>query len=304
MKLVHHPGYDLNLGRHVFPSVKFRMIRDRLAASGRFAEEAFERPDPATRDELLLAHDAAWIDGLLHGTLTMQQVIALEIPYSQQMVRAFVLMAGGTILAARLALKHRAAMNIGGGFHHAFAAHGEGFCAINDVAVAIRVLQREGAIRRALVIDCDVHHGNGTASIFAGDSSVFTISLHQYANYPQEKPPSNIDVHLPDGTGDAEYLDRLRAAYLLSVEVFRPDMVFYVAGADPYEDDQLGGLKLTLDGLEARDRCVAEGAVKLGIPLAAALAGGYARQLDDTVRIQAATAEVLQTSAQRFAQKR
>jgi acetoin utilization deacetylase AcuC-like enzyme len=293
MKLVHHPGYNLSLGPHVFPSEKFQMIRDRLVSEGTFSEQDILRPEPATTEQLLLAHDAAWIAALQNGTVTMQQIMLLEIPYSQPMVRAFQLMAGGTILAARVAIEEGAAMNIGGGFHHAHAGHGEGFCAIHDVAVAIRVMQHEGKIRKALVIDCDVHHGNGTAAIFADDPTVFTISLHQFNNYPFEKPPSNIDVHLPNEMEDDEYLVLLEANYATALEEFKPDLVMYVAGADPYFDDQLGGLALTLAGLRERDRMVAEAARSRGIPIVGTTAGGYARRLEDTVTIQATTAAVL-----------
>lgn len=289
MRLVYHPGYDLQLGDHVFPSAKFRMIRDRLLQSGKFTEEQILRPDPATREELLLVHTPEWIDALSHGTLTMQQILRLEIPYSQAMVRAFKLMAGGTILAARLALEDGASANLGGGFHHAFPGHGEGFCAIHDAAIAVRVLQREGLIRKALFIDCDVHQGNGTAAIFVSDPSVFTISLHQYDNYPFEKTLSSIDVHLPNGTGDEVYLSRLAEVYPVAVDVFQPELIVYVAGADPYCHDQLGGLDLTMEGLQRRDEIVLSVARERKIPTVITFAGGYARQLEDTITIQANT---------------
>jgi acetoin utilization deacetylase AcuC-like enzyme len=205
------------------------------------------------------------------------------------MVRAFCLAAGGTALASRLALRDGIGFNIGGGFHHAFPDHGEGFCAVNDIAVAIRRLQREGQIERAIVIDCDCHHGNGTAAIFAGDKRVFTISIHQFNNYPTEKPPSDIDIHLPDETGDEEYLERLRQAYLPALAEHRPQLAIYVAGADPYYQDQLGGLSLSLEGLKARDRLVMSSALLGRVPLAVTLAGGYAIDLRDTVTIHVNT---------------
>jgi acetoin utilization deacetylase AcuC-like enzyme len=181
---------------------------------------------------------------------------------------------------------------VGGGFHHGFAGHGEGFCAINDIAVAIRRLQRDGAIRRAMVVDCDVHHGNGTAAIFAGDPSVFTLSIHQLNNYPAQKPPSSLDIHLADGVGDAEYLNRLGNGYRAALSLFHPDLIVYAAGADPYYDDQLGGLSLTMDGLQDRDSLVIGTARKKGIPVAIVLAGGYAQSVEDTVTIHANTAAV------------
>lgn len=285
--LVYSDGYDLNLGEHVFPSVKFRLIRDRLAGEG-FTQLA--EPIPVASEEAELAHTREWVSALRNGTLSYAQILRLEVPYSSKMVDAFFLAAGGTLLAGRLALEHRVAMNIGGGFHHAFANHGEGFCALNDVAIAIRCLQAEGRIRTAMVIDVDVHQGNGTASIFDGDASVFTISLHQLNNYPDVKPLSNIDVPLEDGTGDAQYLRLLEAVADPALELARPDLLFYVAGSDPYFDDKLGGLALSLDGLARRDRLVFERCKKYGVPVAITTAGGYAVLLTDTVEIHANSA--------------
>jgi len=291
-QLVFSEGYDLNLGIHVFPAQKYHYLHDRLLASGFATAEDFVEPEPATDADMLLAHDAEWISKLRNGTLTFEDILRLEIPYSREIVDAFWLAAGGTILACRLALQSGIGFNIGGGFHHAFPAHGEGFCAINDIAVAVRRLQRDGAIRRAMVVDCDVHHGNGTAAIFADDSSVFTLSIHQLNNYPSEKPPSNLDIHLADGTGDVEYLERLGNGYRAALSMFPPELIVYVAGADPYLEDQLGGLCLTLEGLQARDRLVLETARRHGIPATVVLAGGYAQSVEDTITIHANTARV------------
>lgn len=291
-KLVYHDEYNLELGEHVFPGYKYREIRKRLLESGLATTEDFVEPNPATEDELLLVHTRDWISRLLAGRLSLQEILTLELPFTPQLVRGFLRATGGTILAARLALRDTFCINLGGGFHHAFPDHGEGFCAINDIAVAIRVLQREGLIRKALVVDCDVHHGNGTAAIFAGDRSVFTLSIHQYNNYPAEKPPSDIDIHLPDGTTDAEYLQMLQSRYELAISGFRPDLAIYVAGADPYYLDQLGGLSLTLEGLEARDRLVFETAARYRVPVAVTLAGGYAIRNEDTVTIHVNTVRV------------
>ena len=288
--LVYHEGYDLNLGAHVFPSQKFHLIRERLLAENFAAPEDFVAPEPSPDADLLLAHEAGWIERLKAGTLSDREIMQLEIPYSRQMVEAFWLAAGGTTLSARLALQEGVAFNVGGGFHHAFAGHGEGFCAINDIAVAIRVMQREGRIERAMVVDCDVHDGNGTAAIFAGDPSVFTISIHQFHNYPAVKPPSTVDMHLPDGVGDEEYLDRLAKGYRFPLDGFRPQLVVYVAGADPYREDQLGGLLLTMDGLKKRDRLVIDAALSQSAAVAIVLAGGYARNVEDTVTIHCNTA--------------
>jgi acetoin utilization deacetylase AcuC-like enzyme len=214
----------------------------------------------------------------------------LEIPYSREMVEAFWLAAGGTIRAARLALTDGIGFNIGGGFHHAFPDHGEGFCAINDIGVGIRKLQQERLIERAMVVDADVHNGNGTAAIFSGDDSVFTLSIHQFHNYPAVKPPSTVDIHLEDGVGDEEYLQRLGDACRKGMKEFKPQLVTYVAGADPYREDQLGGLSLSIDGLKARDRMVFDLARENGAAVAVTLAGGYAVRVEDTVTIHCNTA--------------
>jgi acetoin utilization deacetylase AcuC-like enzyme len=230
------------------------------------------------------------VQRLKTGTLTEAEIVKLEIPYSREMVEGFWLATGGTILACRNALRDRIGFNIGGGFHHAFRSHGEGFCAIHDVAIAVRALQHEQVIRKGLIVDCDVHHGNGTAAIFAGDRSVLTLSIHQFNNYPSEKPPSVIDVDLRDGVEDAEYLDRLAGALRVAMS-FAPDLLIYVAGADPYREDQLGGLALTIEGLKRRDLLVFETALAQSVPVAVVLAGGYARDTNDTVTIHCNTAK-------------
>ncbi len=290
-KLIWHPGYDLNLGDHVFPSQKFHLVREQLL-NERFASPGdFVQPELAPVEDLLLVHTREWVDKLRKGTLTYFDILKLEIPYSRQTVRAFFLAAGGTTLAARLALRDGIGFNIGGGFHHAFADHGEGFCAVHDVAVAIRRLQREGRIERAMVVDCDVHQGNGTASIFAEDTKVLTLSIHQFNNYPAEKPPSDIDIDLADETGDSEYLEKLRAALVPAMIAHQPQLLAFVAGADPYYRDQLGGLSLTLEGLLARDRLVFSTALMRRVPVVVVLAGGYAVGVEDTVTIHANTAK-------------
>ena len=288
-KLIYHDGYDLNLGGHVFPSQKYCLVRERLLAEG-FAEPAdFIQPQPASEEDLLLVHERGWITRLLGGTLDGDELAMLEIPYSKKMADAFVLAAGGSILAAQCALRDGVASNIGGGFHHAHPGHGEGFCAIHDVAVAIRRVQKDGLIERAMVIDTDVHHGNGTAAIFAKDPSVFTLSIHQYRNYPQFKPPSTVDIDLENGIGDEEYCQRLGEACRKALAEFRPQLVMYVAGADPYVHDQLGGLSLTIAGLKTRDQLVFDLAREYQAPVATTFAGGYARDVKDTVTIHANT---------------
>jgi acetoin utilization deacetylase AcuC-like enzyme len=223
----------------------------------------------------------------------------LEVPYSPQFVRACWLSAGGSTLAAQRALADGCGFNFGGGFHHAYPDHGEGFCALNDVAVALRRLQADGAIRTAMVVDLDVHHGNGTAAIFAGDATVFTLSMHQENNYPYPKPLSDLDVGLLDFTGDADYLRLLREALDRAFDRFKkeermrgtaqPGLIYYLAGADPYRQDQLGGLALTVEGLLERDCIVIEAARSRGIPIAVTFAGGYARNTADTIQIHTNT---------------
>jgi acetoin utilization deacetylase AcuC-like enzyme len=294
--LVYHDGYHLNLGEHVFPSQKFRWIRDAILRDRIAGPEDLVTPEPATDEDVLLVHDPGWIRRLKTGTLTYQEILRLEIPYSKRMVEAFWLAAGGTILAARLALTEGIGFNLGGGFHHAFPGHGEGFCAIHDVAVAVRRLQKDGLIQRAMVVDCDVHHGNGTAAIFAEDPSVYTFSIHQFNNYPSEKPLSDMDIHLADGTGDAEYLKRLENGLHAAFAIFHPQLLVYVAGADPYYDDQLGGLSLTFEGLARRDRFVLGKAFAHAVPVAIVLAGGYAANVADTIAIHTNTARVAKES--------
>lgn len=284
-KLVYHDRYDLNLGPHVFPSQKFRLIAESLVREGIASPDDFLRPPPAADEDILRVHTPDWVRKLKTGTLTAGDVMKLEIPYSPELVEAVWLAAGGSILAGQSALRDGFGANIGGGFHHAYPGHGEGFCAIHDVAVAIRRLQSDNAIRRAMVVDTDVHHGNGTAAIFRGDSSVFTISIHQENNYPAHKPPSNIDLNMLDRADDGEYLGALLPAVQSALDDFRPEIVFYVGGADPFCEDQLGGLSLTKKGLLDRDRKVFEEARRRGIPVATTLAGGYARHIEDTVRI-------------------
>ncbi len=291
-RLVYHEGYDLRLGDHVFPSRKYRYIHDRLMHDGFAAAEDFVRPEPASDTDILAVHEPGWVNRLKTGTLGYRELMQLEVPYSRELVEAFWLAAGGTIMAARLALENGIGFNVGGGFHHAFPGHGEGFCAINDIAVGIRRLQQDGRIQRAMVVDCDVHHGNGTAGIFAGDAFVFTLSIHQFNNYPSEKPPSSVDIHLPDGVGDDEYLQRLGNGYRTALAIFHPELLIYVAGADPYCEDQLGGLSLSLEGLRERDRLVLGTALDSHIPAAIVLAGGYAVNVEDTVTIHANTARV------------
>ena len=300
-KLIYSDEYFLPIGSHVFPAEKYRRVRDRLLDTKVAEASDFVAPRPATDEDILLVHTPRYVEKLKTGTLSAQEELAMEIPYSPELVRAFWLAAGGSMVAADCALNDGVAINIGGGFHHAFPDHGEGFCMINDIAVAIRQMQRDEKIRTAMTIDCDVHQGNGTAAVFApafvpdmvrtrrAPSDVFTISLHQQNNYPAFKPPSSLDMNLPDGVGDAEYLACLGSAINLGLSKFKPELICYVAGADPYVDDQLGGLSLTIEGLKHRDALVFQRAKAEGIPVMVTFAGGYAHKLEDTVTIHSNT---------------
>ncbi|MGH9680481.1 MAG: histone deacetylase family protein [Candidatus Acidiferrales bacterium] len=288
-KLIYHPEYDLDLGPHVFPSKKFKMIHDALIEEGIAEASDFVQPEPAPDEDVLRVHTESWVGKLKADSLTLSERMKLEIPVSPATVKAFWLAAGGSTLAGRNALRDGFSANLSGGFHPAYPGHGEGFCMLHDVAIAIRSLQASRAIRTAMVVDTDVHQGNGTAAIFGDDETVFTLSIHQENNYPLPKPPSDEDIGLPDGTRDLEYNDALEEGLLHSLKKMTPDIIFYVGGADPYREDQLGGLALTLEGLQRRDRLVFEHARRRGVPVASVLAGGYARRVADTVRIHVNT---------------
>lgn len=287
-KLLFHAGLTVDLGAHVFPAQKYRLVRDRLLESGIADHGDFVAPQPATDQDVLRVHTPEYVRKLQQGDLSVAELTVLEVPWSKALVQASWLAAGATTEAGRCAKRDGCAVAIGGGFHHAFPDHGEGFCLIHDVAVASRALRAAGSVGRVAILDLDVHQGNGTAAIFGADPDTFTVSLHQENNYPAWKPASRIDVGLPDRIGDAEYLAALEGALGAALD-FAPDLVFYLAGADPYQHDLLGGLGLTLAGLRERDRRVFEAARRGGVPVAVTLAGGYAAQTSDTVTIHANT---------------
>ena len=273
-----------------------------LLREGVATEKDFLRPNPATDEDILRVHTPNWLRKLKTGTLTAGEVMLLEVPYSLELVEAVWLAAGGTILAAQSALRDGFGSNLSGGFHHAHPEHGEGFCAIHDVAVGIRKLQADGAVKKAMVVDTDVHQGNGTAAIFQNDPTVFTVSIHQQNNYPAHKPPSSVDLNMADRADNDEYLGVLIPAVRQALDDFRPDILFYVGGADPYCEDQLGGLALTKEGLKQRDRQVFEEARRRRIPVVTTLAGGYARRVEDTVRIHVNTILAAQEVAEKHPQ--
>jgi acetoin utilization deacetylase AcuC-like enzyme len=297
-KLIYDERYDLHLGTHVFPSQKYRMVHDRLLAEGLAAPHDFLVPQPATDEDVLRVHSQDYVYKLKTGNLSHPEILRMEIPYSKELIEACWMAAGGSILAGQRALSDGWSANIGGGFHHAYPDHGEGFCVIHDVAIAIRRLQFDRAIETAMVVDTDVHHGNGTAAIFAGDGTVFTLSIHQENNYPYPKPPSTVDINLRDGVGDEDYLAILEKHLHQAFHDFAPQILFYVGGADPYREDQLGGLALTMEGLARRDSLVFDYARRHKTPVAITLAGGYARSVADTVRIHMNTILAARQTAQ------
>ncbi len=296
MQIVYSPQYELNLAGHIWPTVRYRRIAERLTAERVVEPDALVAPRASSWDDLALAHTPEYIGKVRDGTLSEDEIRTLELPWVPGLVEGFRLMTGGTWLAAEHALDEGVAVHLGGGLHHAFPDHGEGFCLFNDVAVAVRRLQRAGRLDRAAIVDCDVHHGNGTAVVFGRDPSVFTFSIHQQHNYPFFKPLSDLDIGLNDGTGDREYLAKLDPA-LTVVMQSNPQLVVYLAGADPFHGDRLGGLALTLEGLRLRDRAVIQAARAAGAALVVVLAGGYAVDVEDTVEAHVGTVRELLRSS-------
>ena len=274
---------------HRFPMEKYARLRERLRASGQFADADFRSPMAASTEQLCHAHVAEYVARVCRGDLSAAEIRRIGFPWSEGMVERSRRSAGATIAACRIALQETCAINLAGGTHHAHADHGEGFCVFNDAAVAARVLRAEGCVQRLAVVDCDVHQGNGTASICAEDASVFTFSIHAQKNFPFAKAISDLDVGLPDGTGDTVYLQQLAWALDQVFARARPDLVIYLAGADPYCDDRLGRLALSFDGLVARDEMVFAACRDRRVPVAVAMAGGYAHVIDDTVSIHCRT---------------
>jgi len=283
MKFIFSSEYYADIGVHVFPVVKYRMIYDRLVAEKHAQPEMFLQPEPARRDDLLLVHTPEYLDDLEACAWT-ERTRASELPITREIVRLFKLACGGTTLACREALQQGCAVHLSGGFHHAFADRAEGFCYLNDLAVAARVVQRDDLATRIAIIDCDLHQGNGTAVIFKDDASVFTFSIHQRDLYPV-KQKSDLDIHLPIHINDAAYMKHLQEAIPRIFEEFQPELVIYQAGADPYKDDQLGSLALSIEGLRERDRFIFESCKEHTIPVVVTLGGGYAYRTEDTVQI-------------------
>ncbi len=286
---VYSPRYRVDIGPHVFPTAKYAMLRQRLIDDFHAREEDFVEPEPATDDEVQLVHTRRYYEACRGNTLTSDEQMRMELPWSADLFDAAARCVRGSIMAARLALDFGVGLHVGGGFHHAFADHGEGFCVFNDPACAVRQAQVDRRIERALVADVDLHQGNGTAAIFADDDSVATFSIHQELLYPYPKQASTVDVGLDPGIDDDSYLDLLETHLVPLIDSHDPELVVYVAGADPYRHDQLGSLGLTIDGLRARDAFVCGLCRERGLPIVVVLAGGYAQDVEDTVRIHLGT---------------
>jgi acetoin utilization deacetylase AcuC-like enzyme len=286
---VYSSHYRVDIGPHVFPTAKYGLLRERLIAEDGASDEDFVEPEPATAEEILGVHTRRYYEACRDDALTLEEQMRMELPWSPALFDAACRCVRGSIMAARLALEHGVGLHLGGGFHHAFPDHGEGFCVFNDPACAVRRMQAEGRIGRALVADTDLHQGNGTAAIFTGDPQVATFSIHQELLYPFPKPASTIDVGLDPGTDDTTYLGLLEEHLLPLIDSHEPELVVYVAGADAYAGDQLGQLGLSIDGLRRRDALVTDACHERSLPLVVVLAGGYARRVEDTVEIHLGT---------------
>ena len=294
MKLYYHDHFVLPLPEgHRFPMEKYARLRERVANDVQFAPIEFLVPEQATLDELCLAHNPLYVQRFLQGNMSEKEMRRIGFPWTPQLVERARRSVGGTIAACRAALQEGASANLAGGTHHAYAEHGEGYCVFNDSAVAARAMQVDGLARRIAILDCDVHQGNGTAAILAKDPSVFTFSIHGEKNFPFHKEQSDLDIALPDGTGDDLYLARLEVGVRQTLEQAKADLVIYLAGADPYAGDRLGRLALSKKGLLERDTLVVRHCQLRGLPVAIAMAGGYARQVEDTVDIHFQTISTL-----------
>jgi acetoin utilization deacetylase AcuC-like enzyme len=285
---------------HTFPMAKYALLRERVRAEGLVPEADLVVPPAASTAELLRVHTAEYVRDVIEGTLPAEVERAIGLPWSPGLVERSRRSVGGTIAAARAALTDGVAVNLAGGTHHAFADRGSGYCVFNDVAVAVRALQEEGRVRHAVILDLDVHQGDGTAAIFAGDPSVFTLSVHGARNFPLRKQRSDLDIELDDGTGDAAYLAAVERGVAEAIERSGAEIAFYLAGADPYEGDRLGRMKVTRGGLAARDALVFDACRESGLPVAVSLAGGYAKDIRDTVAIQAETVRAAVQSSRLF----
>src|ERR1041384_276757 len=300
MQVFYTPRYYADIGPgHVFPIRKFELVRDKLLAEGTIEPSEIVEPSPAPLEDVLLVHTTDYISRLCSGNLTTKEIRRLGLPWSESLVQRSFYAVGGTLAATHASLAEGYSSNLAGGTHHSFSERGEGFCVLNDVAIAIRSMRARNLIQRAAIVDCDVHQGNGTATIFAGDTDTFTFSIHEANNYPLFKAQSTLDVELADGTSDAEYLETL-AKHLPTVFAADPEIVFYLAGADPYKGDKLGRLALSIDGLRERDAYVLRECYKREVPIVTVMSGGYGKDIHDKIEIHCNTIrmvkEVFETS--------
>jgi len=301
MKVYYSDHFEFPLPNgHRFPMTKYTLLRQRILDSGWLAAESFRVPEPASDEQLALVHKADYLERFTQGRLTDKEIRRIGFPWSPQLVERSRRSVGGTIAACHSALQDGVSANLAGGTHHAYPDHGEGFCVFNDTAVAARAMLVEGRARRVVIIDCDVHQGNGTAAAFAHDASVYTFSIHAAKNFPFHKEPSDMDIGLPDGSGDNEFLEALRQAVPEALQKSQADLAIYIAGADPYEGDTLGRLALTMSGLQQRDLLVLRHCYAAGIPVAIVLGGGYAKNADDSVKIHLHTLQIAIQMAPQF----
>lgn len=289
MQVFYTPRYYADIGPgHVFPIRKFELVRDRLLAEGTLEPAEIVEPAPAPLEDVLLVHTTDYVSRLCSGNLTTKESRRLGLPWSESLVQRSFYAVGGTLAATRASLAAGYSSNLAGGTHHSFSDRGEGFCVLNDVAIAIRAMRARKLFQRAAIVDCDVHQGNGTATIFARDDDTFTFSIHGANNYPLFKAQSTLDVELADDTSDTEYLDTL-AKHLPSVFGADPEIVFYLAGADPYKGDKLGRLALSIDGLRKRDAYVLRECYEREVPIVTVMSGGYGKDINDTIEIHCNT---------------
>ena len=280
---------------HRFPMCKYAMLRERVAAADLSRGEPLRVPQGASDEQILRAHDAAYLERVVSGTLAPAEIRRIGFPWSEQMVERSRRSSGATVEACRAALQHNVSVSLAGGTHHAFRGYGAGYCVFNDAAIAALAMQAEGLAKRILIVDCDVHQGDGTASILADDSSAFTFSIHGAKNFPFRKAESDLDVALPDACGDETYLSALHDGLCHALSVSRPDLVIYLAGADAFEGDRLGRLSLSKTGLVRRDQMLFTMCADMTVPVAVVMAGGYARRIEDTVDIHFNTVGVAAT---------
>ena len=289
MQVFYTPRYYADIGPgHVFPIRKFELVRDRLLAEGTLEPAEIVEPAPAPLEDVLLVHTTDYVSRLCSGNLTTKESRRLGLPWSESLVQRSFYAVGGTLAATRASLAAGYSSNLAGGTHHSFSDRGEGFCVLNDVAIAIHAMRARKLFQRAAIVDCDVHQGNGTATIFAGDDDTFPFSIHGANNYPLFKAQSTLDVELADDTSDTEYLDTL-AKHLPSVFGADPEIVFYLAGADPYKGDKLGRLALSIDGLRERDAYVLRECYEREVPIVTVMSGGYGKDINDTIEIHCNT---------------